>query len=65
MVTREELPDRLTVKEVADMLGLSPTTIRVLAMHGELTYIGEVGERDIVTDSMVEYVRRRYGRRPR
>jgi excisionase family DNA binding protein len=61
MVTREELPDRLTVKETADMLGVSPTTIKVMISRGELKYIGEVGNRDVLTDSIVEYVNRRFG----
>jgi hypothetical protein len=63
MVSREELPDKLTVSETADMLGLSVATIKTLAHAGDLTYVGEMGYRDIDTDSLVEYVNRRYGRR--
>lgn len=61
MVTREELPDKLTVKETADILHLRPVTIKVLVSQGELRYVGEVGDRDIDTDSIVEYVNRKYG----
>lgn len=63
MVSRDELPDKLTVNETADMLGLSVATIKTLAHSGDLKYVGEMGYRDIDTDSLVEYVNRRYGRR--
>lgn len=61
MVTREELPDKLTLGETADMLGLRPETIRVLAWQGELERVGESGDWYIDTDSLVAYANRKYG----
>lgn len=61
MIKRSELPDKLTVKEVSDMLGVKPGTVKVMAVRGELQYVGEVGSRDISTDSLVKYVNKRYG----
>lgn len=63
MVSRSELPDRLTVNETADMLGLSVATVKKLAFTGDLKYVGDPGSRDIDTDSLTAYVNRKYGRR--
>lgn len=61
MVTRAELPDTLTVSEVADILGVKPGTVRALVSQGEMEYVGDdVGDRNLSTDSFVEYVNRRY-----
>lgn len=60
--SRGELPDTLTVSEVADMLNLSTGTIKNLVSDGELDYIGEIGDRSIDTDSLVRYVNRRFGK---
>lgn len=61
MPKREDLPDTLTIGEVADMLGVNIVTVRVFVSEGRLKYVGEPGSYNIDTDSLVEYVNQRYG----
>jgi excisionase family DNA binding protein len=37
--TRDPEPRLLTVREVADMFGLSPWTVREMIKHGDLPYV--------------------------
>lgn len=63
MPTREELPDRLTYSEVADILDLAVGTVRKLVGEGALKRPADsiVGDGYVDTDSLSEYVNRRYG----
>lgn len=55
-------PDKLTVTEVADILELQTQTVTRMANDGKLTWIGELPDRYITTESLVEYVNKRYGK---
>ena len=61
MPKREELPDTLTPAEAANMLNLAVGTVRMLVSEGKLKFVGEIGSQAIDTDSLVEYVNKKYG----